>query len=388
MAFNYNGIVKSVVAEGLEGKVIMIYGGNNLGKTFQSTKFPKSLTLPFEPKALNAIGDANVLPVHTFADFKNFTESVYKDKIAYEKTSDKLATSKLALEAKTDDKELIEKVEKLQAKVDKSPYVQFKGEVKTIIVDSLTALGKSAEKFACDEDNIAELYDTESGHAYTRFENDFYHTFNKFLNLGDFTYLILAHEDLKDTGRKDEDDNKIFQAYPKGNYKRVVKPVVDVCDIIVYLKSNGVDEETKLPKKSSGIMVECDLCFARTKWTNMDVYLPEYTAKNLEDTINKAIKEQQANGVTVTSHRKQQEEYVKTLTVSHEDLIEQIGELATMIYAYDDEDIDGENMIAYSEIVQEHLGDKKVSEATSRQVAPLKVILSKVQDLVAEREIK
>ncbi|MBD5073979.1 AAA family ATPase, partial [Xanthomonas citri pv. citri] len=44
----------SVVAKGLEGKVITIYGSNNLGKTKQSTRMKKPLYLPFE-KGLNAI---------------------------------------------------------------------------------------------------------------------------------------------------------------------------------------------------------------------------------------------------------------------------------------------------------------------------------------------
>ena len=112
------------------------------------------------------------------------------------------------------------------------------------------------------------------------------------------------------------------------------------------------------------------------------------TAKNLEDTIKKAINEQKEGGVTVTSHREQQEDFVKTLTVSHEELIEKIGELATKIYVYDNEDMDGENMSLYNEIVREHLGEKRVSEASPKQVAPLKVILNKVQDLAEEKGIE
>jgi len=35
----------SVVAEGLEGKALLIYGSNSLGKTYQATKFEKPLYL-------------------------------------------------------------------------------------------------------------------------------------------------------------------------------------------------------------------------------------------------------------------------------------------------------------------------------------------------------
>ena len=64
MAFDYlNSIEETIVAEGLEGKIIMVYGGNNLGKSQQSVHFPKPVTLPFEPNALNALGGAKKLPI-------------------------------------------------------------------------------------------------------------------------------------------------------------------------------------------------------------------------------------------------------------------------------------------------------------------------------------
>ena len=44
----------SVVAKGLEGKVIMIYGGNNVGKTTQAARFKNPVFMPFE-KGMNAI---------------------------------------------------------------------------------------------------------------------------------------------------------------------------------------------------------------------------------------------------------------------------------------------------------------------------------------------
>ena len=35
----------SVIADGLAGKVILIYGSNNLGKSLQATKFPKPFVI-------------------------------------------------------------------------------------------------------------------------------------------------------------------------------------------------------------------------------------------------------------------------------------------------------------------------------------------------------
>ena len=77
MAFDYMGsIEETVVAEGLEGKIIMVYGGNNLGKSKNSVQFPMSMTLPLEPNALNDIGGAKKLPIHNYGAFKDFVFSI------------------------------------------------------------------------------------------------------------------------------------------------------------------------------------------------------------------------------------------------------------------------------------------------------------------------
>ena len=60
---------KSVIAEGLEGKIILIYGSNNLGKTAQAVKFPKPLVLAAE-NGLNGIDNVPYLPITRWSDFK------------------------------------------------------------------------------------------------------------------------------------------------------------------------------------------------------------------------------------------------------------------------------------------------------------------------------
>ena len=381
MAFDYtNSVIETIVAEGVEGKIIMVYGGNNLGKSKSSTEFPNPVTLPFEPNALNAIGGAKQLPVHNWATFVDFVDSVYKDKINYEK--DKAALERiLSKELPKDESErenIEQRIAKLQEKVDSSPFLKFKNMFSTLVVDSLTALGKSAEKYVTDEADVVELSDGNRGKLYKRFENEVYHVINKFFNLGDFTYLILAHEDFRNIGTEDE---PIMQAIPKGDWKRIVKPVIDRCDIVAYLKSNGMDENHRVVP-SSAILGECNLCFARTKWDNMKLYLPEYSAKNLQDTIAEAINEQKNNGVKTGSYKEQQKSFVESLSVDFNDIKTKIGQLVGEIYKYDNEDMEGENMLKYQAIVNEFLGDKKVSETNEKQVGQLTNILSRTQDIV------
>ena len=58
----------STVAKGLEGKVILVYGGNNLGKTKQATRMKKPFYLPFEA-GLNAIPGVPYCPITKWSDF-------------------------------------------------------------------------------------------------------------------------------------------------------------------------------------------------------------------------------------------------------------------------------------------------------------------------------
>lgn len=133
---------------------------------------------------------------------------------------------------------------------------------------------------------------------------------------------------------------------------------------------------------SSAILGECNLCFARTKWDNMKLYLPEYSAKNLQDTIADAINEQKNNGVKTGSYKEQQKSFVESLSVDFNDIKTKIGQLVGEIYKYDNEDMEGENMLKYQAIVNEFLGDKKVSETNEKQVGQLTNILSRTQDIV------
>ncbi len=353
MAFDFLDINETVVADGLEGKIFMIFGGNNLGKSLQGSQFPKPIFLPLEA-GLNAIGGANQLKVTDWASFKDFTNSMTKEKATYERML------------------------KSDGEIEKSKFYQFKQRCDTLVPDSLTALGKSCEKYVVDSADVQELSEIGHGKLYKRFENEFYRTVNDFMNLG-FTILWIAHEDTINIG--DEDD-PIMKKIPKGDWKRVVKPVIDRCDIVAYLKSNGVDENGKVIK-SSAYLAETDEHFARTKWDNMATYIEEFTAENLRKVLENAITEQKASGVKVGTYSEQ----IKTTSkkLDFQQIKTEILDLANEIYVFDKEDLNGENMVRYFDIVKEHLGDEmNVKDSKPKQVSQLSLILSEIKDLAEE----
>lgn len=354
MAFDFLDVTESVVAEGLEGKITMIYGSNNLGKTKQGTKFPKPMFIPLEQNGLNAIGGVKKLKINDWSSFKDFTITMTKEKQLYERQ----------VRAGQD--------------LSKNKFHQFKQMCETLVIDSLTALGKACEKFIVDSADKTELYEGNRGQLYQRFENEFYRVANDFMNLG-FTILWIAHEDNQTINEEEGTTKKV----PKGNWKRVVKPVIDRCDVVAYLKSNGVDEDGKVIP-SSAYLAETDEYFARTKWDNMVTHLDEFSAENLKKALEKAISEQKENGEKVGTFQEQADAN-STEELDFEEIKEKIGESVGKIYSHDEQDTEGVNMQRYYSIVREQLGDEgTVQNAKPKQVKALNLILSQVEDLVAE----
>lgn len=73
MALDIFNAPKSVIAEGLSGKIILIYGGNNLGKTAQAVRFPKPFVMACEA-GLNGIDGIPHLAVNKWSDFKSIVK--------------------------------------------------------------------------------------------------------------------------------------------------------------------------------------------------------------------------------------------------------------------------------------------------------------------------
>lgn len=69
MAINIFAPKTSRIADGLEGKVILVYGSNNLGKTAQAVRFPKPFVLACE-MGLNGIDGVDYEPITRWSDFK------------------------------------------------------------------------------------------------------------------------------------------------------------------------------------------------------------------------------------------------------------------------------------------------------------------------------
>lgn len=315
----------SVIAKGLEGKRIMIYGGNNLGKTKQATRMKKPFYLPFE-KGVNAIAGVPYEPINTWADFKKVNKQL---------------TSVATLEKA------------------KSIY-------NTIIFDEVEASAKYCQRYINSVYGVNRIREGNDGYGlWKEYETEYWEEINKLTGAG-YTVIFIAHQT----------ENKDGFILPKGD-KRALEPIIDNCDIVVYVKSNGVDDDGKVIK-SSAYLAQTDEFFARSRFDYIDTYIKEFTAENLESAIIKAIKTQEEKeGIKAVEFQQQKTAY-ESEKIDFDKLMEKIGEAGEKF-------IDNNKAEILVEIVEKHLGKgKKVSDCTKSQIEVVSIIYDDLIDTLNE----
>lgn len=320
----------SKISPDLKGKSVVIYGGNNVGKTKQASQFKNPVFMPFE-KGMNAISGALVLQNANWAD----TRSNIK----------KLSSRKFTKALKA-------------------------GEQITVIWDGFERAGFYCQRYIEGKYDAFDIADARKGFgAWSQYEKEFWTEVDKLLSLG-YTVVFIGHADIG--GNKKNKD----QIYPKGD-KRCVAPIVDNADIVAYIEANGIDEKgNEIP--SSAYFVETDDYFARSRFTYVKDSLEEFTAKAFEKAIIDGINAQlEAEGEDGVTFEEQQEIYAGE-EVDHPTLLEQLKELYLEMKELD---ILGD----YEAVIEEYLGEGvRVSDTSPKQIEPLICIREDLQDIIDE----
>ena len=250
---------KTVIAEGLAGKSMLWVGGNSVGKTAQAVRMPKPYVIATE-SGLNATSGVPYARVNSWADLKKIVKQF---------------TSKAT-------------VEKARQLYD------------TIIIDELYAAALLCQEYiqTVIGGGALTLGDTVEGgkvNLYQAYEKEFFKTVNTLLSC-DYTVVFISHAQEKDG-----------KMYPKGD-KRSVDPVRDFVDYVIYIESNGVDEDGKVIP-SSAYLAETDRFFARSRFDTTPTYLPVWSVEALKDAINIGIKGMEEKfGVKAVSYQEQKEQ--------------------------------------------------------------------------------
>lgn len=331
---------KSVIADGLEGKVILIYGSNNLGKSAQATRFKKPFVIACE-MGLNGIDGVPYAPVTRWSDFKSIIRQFTGPTMA-----------------------------------------KAKEMYSTIIVDEVYASSIYCQDYVCATfgNGALTLADGDSKHnLYQLYEKEYFRQINLLVSAG-YTVVFIAHA---------QADTQTKFITPKGD-KRCMNPIIDKCDYVVYLKSNGVDSENHVIK-SSAYLAETPEFFARARIEHTPTFIKEFTAENLTAAIQEGIqKKRELDNATVTTFEEQQKlNTVKEL--NFEQLLKEFNNIVANIPGSSDKDgltEEGNRFKEYwapkiIQITEKYLGKNgRVSLCNENQVEALSLIVDELKDLV------
>lgn len=338
---------KSSIAEGLVGKIMMIYGGNNLGKTAQSVKFPKPLVLAAE-NGLNGIDGVPFLPITRWSDFK---------KVINQLTSP--ATKDKAREAYS-----------------------------TIIIDEVYATSIYCQDYVCQTygDGALTMADGDSKHnLYQLYEKEYFRQINALTNAG-YTIVFIAHQ---------QENTQTHFISPKGD-KRCMNPIIDKCDYVIYLKSNGVDSDNRVIK-SSAYLAQTNEFFARSRIEYTPTFIKEFTVENLTEAIQLGIdKKRELEGAKIVTFEEQQKTK-EVAPLNFDGLMAEFKEIVNSIPGHTDINGDTEEGKKFNtfwgpnitQIIEKHLGkDMKMSQCTSNQVEAVALIVDELKSFVEEHKSK
>ena len=323
----------SKIASGLTGKVMMWYGPNSVGKTYNAVRMDKPLVLACE-NGLNAQANVKHFVV---PNWRTFTEIVTG-----------LTSAK--------------NVEKARQ------------EYHTVIIDEVYASALFCQKYVCDtygEGCISLGANPDSRvNLYQVYERLYWEQINKLANSG-YTVVFIGHAAA---------DAKTGYISPKGD-KRMLNPIMDNSDFVLYLDPQGTDKDGNVIR-STAYTAATDKFFARSRFEHMPTAITEFSVERLEAAINEAISSEAASsGVeTVTFEEKKVEDNKYTEKLDYNTLMNEINATCNKL-------VEQNRVAEIQSIADDILGvGKKISECTPKQTEALADILDRLKELNSETE--
>lgn len=319
----------------LSGQKILIYGDSSTGKTFQATRMEKPFLLMTE-----AGGNARNCPKKFIDSWDTFTTIVKQLTDNYEEAS------KFA---------------------------------KTIIIDTVEELvacveNKVAKRYGVLEVGMVQQADKSNPNGYSLARNMFRQQINLLSGYG-YTTVFLSH--LTEFDYDDPDTGETYKKivpYNSDKEKGSTRFVRNLCDFVIFTKSQGVNKETGETIYSKAFCKETKHIFARSRYS-MQSEIPVFTAENLKEAIEKAIAKTAADeGAGLTEFKMDMTGYTK------EDYFEMIFPYITKLY-----DLYPDYVMS---LLEDQLGSgRKLRDATDEEITELGNIYSELVAYSCDRGI-
>ena len=359
MALDITNLEETTITTGLEGKILGWYGLNNTGKSYVASRlFPgKTLWLASE-KGYNSISGMRKVDIDSWNDFRQVVSQLT---VKNEKKREKVRAMYQCVVVDV---------------ADRLPNLAT-----SYIISTYNT--QNAEK--SDFTPITELSGIPYGGGYAMLNKEMDTQINK-LALSGYCIVLIFHDEI----RKVKDGREEYEyIVPKNTFNKVGNALKDIPDFMIYLESQGVDEDGKA-LLSIGHCVQHKEYFARSRFTECPETISPFTADNLKETVRIACeREAEKQGVSTITYAEEEAQREKEKTEKKKSAAELIEEIKPIYGALRKAKLTA----AVNKIVGDFLGydenDKpnKISEANDSQVEALQYIYDKLVDLAEEKDI-
>ena len=242
----------SQVVKGIDGKILLIYGCNKCGKTYNAVQAPKPLVLAFE-QGLGALDGVPFFPIRTWSEFRSI-------------------------------------VRKLS---DPKNFDALHEKYNTIIVDAIDGIEKLSDRYVCSSLGINHIREYNGGYGAWKEWGDEIESQLRPLAFSGFTVIFIGHEGTRKFLAEDG-KTEYEMVYPRGD-KRVVDPILNYVDLTCYVRLGGAkdtgDQElsTLYLKGNRGF-------FAGGRFPEIRPAIREWSYADLEKALVEAIERGEKKG--------------------------------------------------------------------------------------------
>lgn len=319
--------------EGLNGKKVVIYGSNDCGKTYQSTKFDKPLLLMTESGG-SALKCKKV-SITKWSEFKDVVDTLTNSKT----------------------------------------YAEMFDLYQTIIIDTAENLVSLSEQSVANEYGVRDLSEiTGKQNGWKIARTDFSMQINKLTSVGYFVICIMHEETIEKIDEVTKETYQYFQPKNYDNPKSSMRFLVDDFDYVIFTRPNGIDAETYETIPSTAICKRTKTNFARSRF-KIKTFIDPFTADELKsaiiDSVEKSAKEE---GVGIEKYKNKKQKWTKK---DYFDLIAPYIKRLSKTFAND-----------ISTIVETELGSgRKITSATDDELINLDNIYNRLVTLATSLDI-
>ena len=283
-----NDVTTAKLNPDIQGKIFAVIGGNNTGKTTQCARMVKNcFLLPLE-KGTNALGKGTqILRTSNWADVRKHVARLTNDKML------------------------------LKALRHGVPI--------GVIIDGLENASLFAKRFICDQAGVDKFAKAGAhGSQWDEYAQEIFWMVTKLSQCG-YTLFFIGH-----VAESKEDADYLDFACDK----RTAKPIKDVADFVIYVESNGVDDEGNvipssaymaehLPDENNvGFFARCRFPYVQTRFKEWDA---EVVKQAIYDGI---VKQAEIEGAELVSFDEVEEKYSTTFEFdNYKDALDKVFDL-------------------------------------------------------------